>query len=153
MHCCNRYVSISLCVVVTADVHPAPRRASAADLGRVEAEICALASSHHKLALSCHTAALSCHMGALPCHTGTAGQKRGRAPERGSRSASPSPKRARSKRDKQEMERLVKKTDRLVSNALDITREVRQQAGLPTSTRAITSSAEEARDAPRYKEG
>ena len=83
--------------------------------------------------------------------TGTAGQKRGRAPERGRGSASPSPKRARSKRDKQEMERLVKKTDRLVSNALEIAREVRQQAGLPTTTRAITASAEQARNAPRHK--
>lgn len=45
----------------------------------------------------------------------------------------------------------MKKTDKLVQNAIDIAKEVREQAGLPASTRAITASAEQARDAPRHK--
>ncbi len=108
--------------------------------------------------MSCHTLALLCpsipalsHQSAASSHQSSAlshhtGQKRGRAAERGRGSASPSPKRS-----KKELEKLVKKTDQLVSNAIEIAREVRQQAGLPTTTRVITASAEEARDAPRHR--
>ncbi len=86
MYCFDGYVSICLCVVVTADVHPVPRRASAAagsvaDLGRVEAELCVLASSHQIPASLHHSAAFLHHTGALPHHTTslhhTTGQKRG----------------------------------------------------------------------------
>ncbi len=102
---------------------------------------------HHCVTPLHHTEALSCHT-ALPHHTASPhhpDQKRGRAAERGRGSASPSPKRS-----KKELEKLVKKTDQLVANAIEIAREVRQQAGLST-TRAITASAEEARDVPRHR--
>ncbi len=115
----------------------------------MEAELHVPASLHRILALLCHTTASSHHMQALSCHTASlhhTGQKRGRAAERGRGSASLSPKRS-----KKELEKLVKKTDQLVSNAIEIAREVRQQGGLLTTTRAITASAKETRDAPRHR--
>ena len=74
MCCFDVYVSICLCVVVAADVHPAPRRASAvagsvADLGRVEAKLCVLVSLHHIAVLSHHLQA-SLHHTVLLHHTG-----------------------------------------------------------------------------------